>query len=205
MKAIQFFTAIGVIAGALLGPGQVIWCLFLSGSAGASYKCEPDQEISISLSPDQSPVRLLARIEYRKPRLHIGIGPPRTSFKGVLSRDDKQLWSDTFGVTVGDDEKTGVFGLSSSYSTSSLQVFMVDTAGDYQFIAKSTRSDDIEILSLTLKVRQNVTEVDLITAITGFALLLLAFAFGMTKARATRRNSKRKSRPTRLSRDGEVH
>lgn len=81
---------------------------------------------------------------------------------------------------------------------------MVDTAGDYQFIAKSTRSDDIEIRSITLKVRQNVTEVDLVTAIAGFALLLLAFAYGTTKARATRRNSKRKSRTTRRSRDGEV-
>jgi len=175
------------LAGPALGPGQIVWCMFLSGEKAAEYELQPDQEVVVPLTPDQNPLRFLARLEYREPRSHFGRA--ETAFDGVLRQGGQELWKKRFRVSHQEDDDEVGIALMSSYTTAAAQLFSIDEPGDFTFVAKSTRHNDIDVRGITLKVRQNVSEVQTMSAVGGFALLIGAVVIAMVGARSSRRKS----------------
>ena len=70
---------VALLGGLVLGPGQIAWCVFLSGEKGETYECQPDREVVVPLTPEQNPVRFLATLEYREPRAVVGEPVPGQS------------------------------------------------------------------------------------------------------------------------------
>lgn len=193
LAATLLLAVVAAVGGVALGPGQIIWCLFFSGAEAAAYEIQPDREVVVPLTPDQNPLRFMARIEYHKPYRHIGTMV--TAFDGVLRRGDEQLWSSQFQVSHKDEDRDKGVGLrvASSYTTCSVHLFSVDEAGDFTFVAKPTNYDQIEVKSITLKVRQNVSEVHTMSAVGGFVLLILAVVLAVIGFRSSRRDARSES------------
>ncbi|MFT6080768.1 MAG: hypothetical protein ACJA0V_002113 [Planctomycetota bacterium] len=84
LAATFLLAIVAAVGGLAIGPGQVIWCLFLSGSEAASYEIQSSREVVVPLAPDQNPLRFMARVAYLKPNRHIGTMV--TAFDGVLRR-----------------------------------------------------------------------------------------------------------------------
>lgn len=175
-----------LLAGLVLGPGQILWCVFLSGSKAAQYELQPDQEVVVPLRPEQNPIRFLSTITYWKPRLSFGMS--RTVFRGKLRKGDEHVWSESFRVTHDSDDDESL-SLLTSHTTSSLRLFSVDEAADYRFVAESTSDKDIKVKSITLKVRQNVSEVQVWPAVSGVVLLVVAVLLFLVQNRAARESS----------------
>lgn len=190
LAATFLLAIVAAVGGLAIGPGQVIWCLFLSGSEAASYEIQPNREVVVPLAPDQNPLRFMARVEYLKPNRHIGTMV--TAFDSVLRRGDEQLWASQFQISHKDEDKDKGLGLrvGSSYTTCAVHLFSVDEAGDFTFVAKPTNYDQLEVKSITLKVRQNVTEVHVVSAVVGFALLVLAVVLTVIGFRFRRRDAR---------------
>lgn len=200
--AITILLALVALVGLVLGPGQLIYCVFLSGAAASEHECIPDQPLVIALSPDQNPIRFTATMEYVDPGVVIG-SSDATSYTGILSHGETELWTETFGIEVRDDDKdsrkSGVRVLlkSTAYSSANIRAFSVDVAGDYTFVAKRTAKRDIRVDSITLKVRENVRMTHVPTAVAGFALLLIAIGFGVLAiVRASRARSRTRASTT---------
>ena len=183
LAATGVLAIVALLAGLVLGPGQILWCVFLSGSKAAQYELQPDQEIVVPLKPEQNPIRFLSTITYWKPR--VSFGRSRTVFRGRLRKDDEELWSQSFRVTHDSDDDEGL-SLMTSHTTSSLQLFSVDEAADYRFVAEGTSDKDIKVKSITLKVRQNVSEVLVWPVVGGFVLLVVAVVLFVARNRRSR-------------------
>jgi len=173
------------LAGLVLGPGQIVYCMFFSGSAAGEYACKPDKPITIPLAPTQNPLRLIAKIEYTKPR-HI-IHTAVTSYDTTLTFAGEQLWAEQIRVRESDDDDDdgGSISISmgSSYTTTPIALFSVEQEGDYTFVAKPTRDNDIKVHALTVTVRENVRVVHTLSAVAGFGLMVLAIVLVVMTAR----------------------
>ena len=182
---------VALLGGLVLGPGQIAWCVFLSGEKGETYECQPDREVVVPLTPEQNPVRFLATLEYREPRMHFGRAV--TAYDAVLRLGDEQLWASRFRVShEDDDERTGIT-IGSSYVSTPVQLFSVEEPGDYTFVAKSTSDKDIEVHSIRLRIRQNVSEVHTASAVAGFVMLALAIVLVVVAVRSSRQQAASKS------------
>lgn len=172
---------LAMIVGLFLGPIQGIYCIFVSGKAAGEYPFQPDKQIVVPLTPDMSPVRFNATIVHESKRN--AIHRKRSNFEGTLSFNDKQLWTENFGVTIDNkdnDRKSGVSIRVNSSATANVAVhsFEVAEAGDYEFVAHQ-KSHEVRIQKMTLKVRSNVRYVNVPSAIAGFVLLIGGLVVGL--------------------------
>lgn len=173
------------LAGLALGPGQIVYCMFFSGSAAGDHPCEPGKPLTIALDPEQNPLRFLAKIEYKKPRyiFHRAV----TSYDSTLSLAGEQVWRHQIRVSeADDDDDRSSFAIGSTYTTTAIALFSVDEKGDYTFVAQPTSDDDIKVRSLTIRVRENVRVVATGIAATGFGLMVLVFVLLVIAVRSKR-------------------
>ncbi len=160
------------LAGLILGPGQIAYCVFFSGTKAGEYPCQPDEPLIVSLHPDQNPIRFLAAVEYRKPGR--AFGSRATVYDTSLSLVEDTVWSSTIRVSKERNDDDGAFVMGTNSLTAALQLFSVEHPGDYTFVAKRTQQHDIEVRSIAIRVRQNVTEVNTMSTVVGFLLLLVS-------------------------------
>lgn len=193
--------ATAIILGVILLPVQIFYCVFFSGAHLAEYEITPNQAISIPLSPEMNPIRFNAKLVYEEPHI-IGIDE-KTRYTASLSDDKNELWSESFGVEVNDndndDDDVGIrvtIGNRTKSTTTSVHSFRIDEANDFDFVAKETRYDEINVKSITLKVRRNVRQVVWQLAVAGGGLILggiLYAVFGGRKAATTQPRHQHKS------------
>lgn len=186
-----------ILIGLLLGPVQLIYCLFLSGAIVSEHPCIPGQPVTVALSPKQNPIRFLARVEYIDPgrvqRTRHSPGPAErtASFDGQLRFDGRLLWSERFEASGGStNQGSGVLSTDQhTGATSSLKAFSIEEPGDYEFVVRAGPSQ-LRVESITLKVREHVTELHLPTTVGGSLVMLFGIGvavFVMIRASKRRR------------------
>ena len=176
MSTVSLVLLVSFLGGLLLGPGHIVYCLYFSGASAAEHLWTPGEEVTFSLSPEQNPLRLNAHFVAVPPR-GVGKSSRRTNYEGELRGPRGTLWSAPFGVSYTREKGAATKaqfedGLS---STTNIQLFSVDQAGEYTFVAQQSGERRLNVRSITLELRENVAEVNTAIAGTGCALAVIAF------------------------------
>jgi len=109
----------------------------------------------------------------------------RSSFDGTLKLGERELWTESFGVSVDDDDDrdsgTGLsvtLGDRTTSSTTNVNSFEIDEPGDYQFVAHQTQAD-LRVEDMSLLVRMNARLVHVPSCVGGFVLVVLGVVGGI--------------------------
>lgn len=173
-------------SGVILGPGYLGYCWFFSGSAAGEYPITVGKPLELELSPEMNPIRFNSVVEYLKRQT---ISTRRTDYRATLKERNRELWTTTFSVTHSSDRDkerhrgTGVgIGLRSTVTShSSIRMFSVERPGRYLFLVTPGPQSQLHVQSITLKVRKNVTGVNVPLTVAGFVMLGMALFGGLVK------------------------
>ena len=162
-KALTGISIVMLVCGLFAGLLYIIYCQFLSGDAAGDYEIPgagaTASPVEVQLSSEMNPVAFNVKGRFGGGLgIRIGGGKSRTerrsSFDARLSKDGREIWSKRFTIS----SKS-----SSGSSTSALKVFDVAEDGEYEFtVRKSSGSSafGLNVNSMTLYVRRNVTPID---------------------------------------------
>jgi len=165
------------VAGLFVGIGYVMWCLFLSGSAAGEHEITVGRPVKLALTSEMNPVAFNVKARWGGSTIRIGGRGKgtsrRRSYRAKLTRAGAEVWSERFSFSSESDNGTG---------TTSVRVFDVPPGGDgggdgeYEFVVtgdSSTAGMGLNVSSLTLKLRRNVTRVNWSVAGPGIGAFVL--------------------------------
>ncbi len=185
------------VTGILLGPVYAIYCLSFSGSDVGSYQIfsqnvtragvgglsvqskgafEWKPPVTVTLSPDMNPIRFLACVDYLPPLGTAGRLYQSNSYAARLDKGDTNIWKRTFTVSYHKPSKSSSSGMTLSYHSQRVNIntFVVQETGEYSFAAQQKGTPELDVSSVKLAIKRNVTQPNQTVVIIGFAILIVS-------------------------------
>jgi hypothetical protein len=191
------------LAGAVVGPGYLLYCTHLSGSSAAEHELfsldtspvavrgvtrrvvkgenDPIPPVTLSLSPDMNPIGIGVAGRYIRPLA----GTSRNKYSIALSRNNDQKWERTIMVQADSggkqdrkhslgDIKVAKMGLDSfSFHVKS---FPVTEEGKYTLLVKRVGQPSLHVADMKVTVRRNVVMANKSVVLCGSTALAIGLA-----------------------------
>ena len=84
-----------VAAGLLMGPVNLVYCWYLSGSTVGSYELKEKEAVTVPLSPEMTPVSFLVTADFKLKTTR----KEEYEYRAVLERDSGTIWEKVFKVS----------------------------------------------------------------------------------------------------------
>ena len=203
---------IGIIAGALMGPGYLLYTAYYSGESVQTFEVHSGQAVrvgsvtlstsggnrkswfTIELTPEMNPIAIIASAKYPSSTSTIA---QNNTYSCRLTSGEKEIWQEEFGITRSRASKKpkgkGVsidLGSSQSYSKR-VKMFSVAKAGTYGFEVK-TIQEKFPLSELSLEFRRNVSIAKREIFIPGCIILGVSFV-GLVVISASRKKAARRA------------
>ncbi|MCC7338828.1 MAG: hypothetical protein IT422_27355 [Pirellulaceae bacterium] len=147
------------VGGGVAGLGYLTYCLFFSGELIGQYQWSTGHACEFELTPDMSPVRVVAGVMFVVPR---GQYSRRFAvYDGTLRCGNETIWSGQFGPSIDDNDISTSSPLGEEFRVTKnyvLPSFDVPESATYSFLADESFEVDLKVVGRPLSVLSNVVE-----------------------------------------------
>ncbi|QDT38286.1 hypothetical protein [Stratiformator vulcanicus] len=162
------------IVGAAIGFGFLFQAAFASGEEVARYDVTPGEPLAFELTRGMSPVALELAVEVVLPSGQFAT--KYAIYDCAITADGSTVWAGQAGAIINEDmsQSRGLFDEPHRYwAKRVLPVLDVPVSDIYELTAIANGELDLEVTGFTLRIRRNVTRVNIPLVVSGFIAMTI--------------------------------